>query len=122
MTVKPGDLLVDTVLLVVIADSGLNSLLSKNGTVDLYRGKTLKRLNNGGIGKGKCLVNRLTDNKIGSHRGGSYRRTAAKGLELCVGDDIVLYLEKYLHYVAALGVTNCTYAVGVLYLTHVVGV
>ena len=59
-------------------------------------------------------------NELGSHRRGCNSRAAAKGLELAVGNYVILVNFKiHLHYIAALSVAYYAYAVGILNFTHV---
>ena len=105
----------DTVLIVIILDCRLNSFLSKNGAVDLVSGESVKRLNDCLVCKLQSFGNRLALDHLSSHRAACYRGTAAERTELNIIDDAILAdLEKDLHDVAALCISDLAYAVGVL--------
>src|ERR1700753_2149310 len=93
----------DVVLLLPVADSGADGVLSQHGAVNLHR-RQRKLLDDVGVRNLECVFNRLALDPLGGERAGGDGRAAAEGLELCVFDDLGfgVHLDLQTHDVAAL--------------------
>lgn len=114
--------LINAVALVVVVDRCLNSFFGEHRAMNLNGRKSVKSLYNCLIGKLKRIVYALTLDQLGCHRRCSDSSTASEGLELNVNYDIVLDLEKYLHYIAACCVSDLAYCRGIFDFAYVSGI
>lgn len=83
------------------------------------RAAAVERLNDGAVGKLQRLVNCLALDHFRRHGRSGYRRAAAEGFELDIGNDVVVDFKIDAHNIAALGVSDFADGVGVGYFAHV---
>src|SRR5215467_4758146 len=91
------------VLLLPVADGGLDGVLGEHGAVNLHRRKR-QLAHDVRVLDGQRLVHRLPLYPLRSERGAGDGRPAAEGLELCFFNDLRLRIDFHLqlHHVAAL--------------------
>src|ERR1700681_438292 len=92
----------DSLLLLVIADRGLDRVLGEDRTVDLDR-RQAQLVDDVGVLDGEGLVDGLALEPLGRQARARYRRTAPERLELRVIDDtgVGIDLDLQLHHIAA---------------------
>ena len=112
----------NAVLVVVVLDGGLDRFLCQNRAVELVGGQSVQSLDHRLVGQFKGLTHRLALDQFGSHGAGGNCAAAAEGLELGVGNDVIVDLQIHLHNISALGVTHLADAVRIGDLTHIAGV
>ncbi|CEI78325.1 Putative uncharacterized protein [Pseudomonas aeruginosa] len=90
-----------TLLLLVVANGGLDGVFGENGAVDLHR-RQGQLFGDGGVLDGFRLVQGLALHPLGGEGAGGDRGTATVGLELGVFDHALLVdLDLQAHHVAA---------------------
>src|SRR3990172_4293779 len=107
-------------LLIIVVERGLERLFSKHRTVHLHLGQAAEGLGHRGVRNIERLVDALALHQVRYHAARGDRRAAPEGLELGLGDDVILDLDIETHHIPAHGVAHGAHAVGVLDLTHVV--
>ena len=103
----------NAVFVVVVLQGRFDGLLRQHGAVHFVGRKTLQSLGNRVIGQLHRFGDRLALDHFRRHRGRGDSRAAAEGLELHIHDGVVFNLQVNFHNVAAFGVANSAYAVGI---------
>ena len=101
----------------------MDGLLGQQGAVDFHGRQTVQSLCYSLIGHLQGLLHGLALYQFGCHGAGSYRRSAAEGLEPYLPDHTVLiYIQKHPHDISALGITHGTYTAGIFQFSHISGI
>lgn len=111
-----------TVSSAVVGDSRLHGLFCQYRTMDLVSGQTIQSFGDRFVGQLQSLVYRLTFDHLGGHAAGCNGTAAAEGVELYIGDHIVVNFQVDFHDVTALGVAHFADAVCVINGAQVAGV
>ena len=90
--------------------------------MNLNRRKTLQRFYYGAVSQLQCFFHRFALDHFSGHGAGSDSGATAEGFKLNVFDDAVFNFQVHFHNIAAFGVSNFSYAVGILNFSHVSGV
>jgi len=90
---RDGLLLAGFPSLPVIVQGRLERLFCKYRAMLLGRRETAECLGDRFVGDQEGLMNRLADDQLGRHAARCYGSAATEGLEACLHDTIILYLQ-----------------------------
>jgi len=83
------------------------------GTMHFYGGKTVKRFSDLPVGNIHGIVKCFAFDHLGDHGTGGYGGATPEGLEFDIRDFTFVHLYVYFHDVAAGGITDFSYPVGI---------
>src|SRR6056297_3394936 len=103
----------------VILDRFMQGIGGQIRTVHFGRRQTIKGLRNRLIGQYQRLIKGLADGEFCYHGRCGNRRTAPKGLELHILDDVAFDLQVDLHYITTGGIADFAHPVSVFDFTNI---